>query len=245
MKNCYIYGAHVKTGYYKPYKSFKDLYQDGLPRKKKGIEFLVKSGKYIQPYLGDIYDDIGFNRELSQSCEIHFGYPRMGLETRASDPNNIQQILTQSYDRVVLMNDEVLWQWKTGSVLYYRFENDSETLSFFKYIFDGLIDVSKYIRKSKTNNPYQVGDYIQFTKDFYAESELSPGFTYKTGMICRVYHSEKDWIMVSPIDGVTAIRMPGTGGSKMLLGFSKIPLDVITKSTATQWICQTKLTNCN
>lgn len=235
MKNCYIYDAHVKTGYLKSYNSFKDLYGEGLPRKQKGIEFLVESGKKLQQSSGDIFDDIGFNRELSQSCEIHFGNPKMSLEPRASDPNSIQQIFTESYDRCVLMNDEVMWQWKTGSPLYYRFESSSEALAFYEYIFAGI---SLQIRKSKITKPYQVGDYIQFTKDFFAESELSPGFTYKTDMICRVYHSGKDWIMVSPIDGLTAIRMPGTGGSKMLLGFSKIPLDVITKSSFENWLHQ-------
>lgn len=225
----------MKTGYLKSYNSFKDLYSEGLPRKQKGIEFLVKSGKKLQQYSEDIFDDIGFNRELSQSCEIHFGNPKMSLEPRASDPNSIQQIFTESYDRCVLMNDEVMWQWKTGSPLYYRFESSSEALAFYEYIFNGI---SLPIRKSKITKPYQVGDYIQFTKDFFAESELSPGFTYKTGMICRVYHSGKDWIMVSPIDGSTAIRMPGTGGSKMLLGFSKIPLEVITKSSFKEWSYQ-------
>lgn len=235
MKSCYIYGAHVKTGYLKPYNTFKDLYCEGLPRKQKGIQFLVQSGKKLQQYTGDIFDDIGFNRDLSISCEIHFGNPKMSLEPRASDPNTIQQIYTESYDRCVLMNDEVMWQWKTGSPLYYRFESPTEALAFYEYIFAGI---SLPIRKTKVARSYQVGDYIQLKKDFHAESELSPGFTFEAGMICRVYNSGKDWIMVSPIDGVTAIRIPGTGGSKMLLGFSKIPLKVITKSSFENWAHQ-------
>lgn len=221
-------------GYLKPYTSFKDLYSEGLPRKQKGIEFLVKSGKNPKPHTGKIYDDIGFSRDLAVSNEINFGNPKMSIEPRATDPNTVNQVFTQSYDRVVLMNDEVLWQWKTGSVLYYRFESSIEAEKFFKFCMGGN-DFS-YIRHNKIKTPYQVGDYFQLTEDFTAGSDMAPEFPFQKGMVLRVYAAGNNWVMPSAVDRMTAIRIPNTGGAKMLFGMGKIPLDKIQKSTFKKWV---------
>lgn len=233
-KKVYIYGAHIKDGYLKDYESFSDLNTDGLVKKKKGIEFLVQTAKKPKINTGEIFDDIGFPRQLKTSAEIQFGNPRPDFNSRFIDIDHCTPISNDSYDRLVLMNDEVLWQWKTGSVLYYRFESTTEAEKFFRYCLGGN-DFS-YIRRNKIKTPYQVGDYFQLTEDVTTGSKHSEEFPFQKDTILRVYAAGDDWVIPSPVDRMTAIRIPGTGGAKMLFGMGKIPLNKIKKSNFKNWV---------
>ena len=214
MKNCYIYGSHVKVGYTKKYSTFSDLYHEGMSRSKTGIEYLVsKSKKPV--YNSEIpIDDIGFRRNLNLFSEYHFGNPYNHL------------VLGITYHKLTLMNDEVVWRWKTGSVLCYRFENRTESLKFFEHCLATINIFKPKIRKIETLFQYEIGDNFQLLDDitvpFY-------NYTYHKGEIFRVYDCDNSYVIPTGEDNKTLIRIPNTGGAKNWIGYCKIPLNLTRK----------------
>lgn len=254
VKQCYISGAHVKVGYLKSYSSFEDLFQEGMPKKHAGIEFLVcnaaSSLPAVHPFQGTVRDDIGFRRHLLSSAEIHFGSPRKRRVMQFDDLYDSWEKVIDSFDRLLLMNDEVVWQWKTGSPLCYRFESCLESEHFFFYLLekagiqalDGIQEVKVRREEERRKGCYEVGDYVKFTEDFLDVSTLESGFQWHAGDVIRVYNAgtspeeEGSWVQASGVDDVTQFRIPGSGGAKMLCAIGKIPAAVLEPSSWGEWL---------
>ena len=249
VKQCYISGAHVKVGYLKSYSSFEDLFHEGMPKKRTGIEFLVCNAASsflpaVHSFQGTVRDDIGFRRHLLSSAEIHFGSPRKRRVMQFDDLYDSWEKVIDSFDRLLLMNDEVVWQWKTGSPLCYRFESCLESEHFFSYLLEkaGIRGVNVR-REERRKGCYEVGDYVKFAEDFLDVSTLENGFQWHAGDVVRVYNAgisllEEDeaWVQASGVDDLTQFRIPGSGGAKMLCAIGKIPAAVLESSSWREWL---------
>ena len=134
----YIYGAHVKEGYSKSYSHFEEIAHEGMCKTSKGIldlvndkptcmfEFVENCLKHV-PYVGQ------------RTLNVYSEY-RRGKSKFRGIPNVVGYEL---WDRLMLMNDEVTWQWRTGSDLTYRFETISEAKEFFTWILMHRVDEVK------------------------------------------------------------------------------------------------------
>ena len=144
----------------------------------------------------------------------------------------------------MLMNDEVMWQWKTGSDLVYRFDDMLEALCFYEWVLDGLAgDVKAHLVQKEPITKFCVGDRVELLEDIefslscdlddesrmlhlsYACGLDSPLYgklpevvKLSKGEVVRVFDVDTDGFAISPIDGVTAFRVPGTGGAKIVVG---------------------------
>ena len=228
MKQVYIYGAHVKEAYIKPYESFSDIAHEGMSRSHEGILDLVNQ-KTNQPfeYVSDGLKNVPYvgSRYLNNYSEYQRGKPKfrgiLGL------------VGFELHDRIMLMNDEVTWQWKTGSDLTYRFESISEAEDFFKWVLKSRLSEVKIISAEKPAHfKFKVGDRVKLLSDItFTEDDLdiesrmfSFGLNFpsevlfKTGEEVRVFDVCADGFSISPIDKRTAFRIPGTGGGKAIIG---------------------------
>ena len=239
MKEVYIYGAHVKVGYSKKYSAFEDIAHEGMSKGKTGIWDLVHDKpkqkfewvddgalKHVPYGMGD--------RTLARCAECRRGKPKF---------RGIPGIVGyELWDRLMLMNDEVTWQWRTGSDLTYRFETIAEAKDFFTWILMHRINEVKTCSADAGNFRYRVGDRVRllddvaFTwNDLDCESKmLAFGMTLpkevvlKKGTVVRVFDVDADGLAISPIDNVTAFRVPRTGGAKVVYGSKTfLPFDVV------------------
>lgn len=225
--NVYIYGAHVKDGYLKEYKYFEEIAHEGMSKNGKGIldlvidkplckfEFVEDCLKHV-PYVGQ--------RALNNYSEYRRGKPKFrGI------PNVVGYEL---WDRLMLMNDEVTWQWRTGSDLTYRFETIAEAEEFFIWILKHRIGEVKIYSMDHDNFRYKIGDRIRLLNDVvftwedldYESRMLALGMTLpkeivlKKGTVVRVFDVAANGFVISPIDNFTAFRVPRTGGAKVVYG---------------------------
>ena len=156
----YIYGAHVKEGYSKSYSHFEEIAHEGMSKNGKGIldlvndklsckfQFVEDCLKHV-PYVGQ--------RALNNYSEYRRGKPKFrGI------PNVVGYEL---WDRLMLMNDEVTWQWRTGSDLTYRFETIAEAEKFFTWILKQRIDEIKIYSMDNDNFRYKIGDRVRLLDD--------------------------------------------------------------------------------
>ena len=241
MKEVYIYGAHVKVGYSKKYSAFEDIAHEGMSKGKIGIWDLVHDKpkqkfewvddsalKHVPYGMGD--------RTLARCAECRRGKPKF---------RGIPGIVGyELWDRLMLMNDEVMWQWKTGSDLVYRFDDMLEALCFYEWVLDGLAgDVKAHLVQKEPITKFCVGDRVELLEDIefslscdlddeskmlhlsYACGLDSPLYgklpevvKLSKGEVVRVFDIDMDGFSISPIDGVTAFRVPGTGGAKIVVG---------------------------
>ena len=232
MKEVYIYGAHVKVGYSKQYSAFEDIAHEGMSKGKTGIWDLVHD-KPKQKFewaddgaLSHVPYGMG-DRTLARCAECRRGKPKF---------RGIPGIVGyELWDRLMLMNDEVMWQWKTGSDLVYRFDDMLEALCFYEWVLDGLAgDVKAHLVQKEPITKFCVGDRVElledvvFTwKDLDNESKmlalrlnLPKEIVLKKGTVVRVFDVCSKGFSISPIDGVTAFRVPRTGGAKAAYGTS-------------------------
>ena len=233
----YIYGAHVKEGYSKSYSNFEEIAHEGMCKTSKGIldlvndkptcmfEFVENCLKHV-PYVGQ------------RTLNVYSEY-RRGKSKFRGIPNVVGYEL---WDRLMLMNDEVTWQWRTGSDLTYRFETIAEAKEFFTWILMHRVDEVKTCSADADNFRYRVGDRVRllddvvFTwNDLDCESKmLAFGMTLpkevvlKKGTVVRVFDVDADGLAISPIDNVTAFRVPRTGGAKVVYGSKTfLPFDAV------------------
>ena len=237
MKEVYIYGAHVKVGYSKKYSAFEDIAHEGMSKGKTGIWDLVHD-KPKQKFewvddgtLSHVPYGMG-DRTLARCAECRRGKPKF---------RGIPGIVGyELWDRLMLMNDEVMWQWKTGSDLVYRFDDMLEALCFYEWVLDGLAgDVKAHLVQKELITKFCVGDRVELLEDIefslscdlddesrmlhlsYAcglNGKLPEVVKLSKGEVVRVFDVDMDGFSISPIDGVTAFRVPGTGGAKIVVG---------------------------
>lgn len=237
-KKVCIYGAHVKCEYVKSYVKLEDIAHEGMRRSNEGIWDLVHSSSKMlfkrvqeEDCLKHVPYDLG-RRNLNCFAEVRRGKPKFrGIPGLVGYP---------LYDRLILMNDEVMWQWKTGSDLVYRFESIAEAKRFWKWTLDGIVDSDEVFNVPEDDESlngciFNIGDRVKlledvtfFKKDLDAESamlsnvgkmqHLPDEVILKKNMIVRVHDVQGDRFTVSPIDGLTAFRVPGTGGAKVVYG---------------------------
>lgn len=139
--------------------------------------------------------------------------------------------------RTALANDEVLWQWRTGSVLAFRFESLRESRAFWNYIFPN-IEESSISTKEVTG--LIVGDRVRFKMDVAVSqpsvfefldfsSSQHPSWRFEKDHEVRVADVSEDgkFFIATPVDGHDAIRIPGTGGAKLIKSFGWISSEAV------------------
>jgi len=197
----YIYGAHVRCGYWIEADSIADI-KSKLQRPGHDIKKLKDSRKHWVEQVSELPKDECSARQcgLLQWCEWRSGTPsKRGI-----------------FCRVALMNDEVLWQCRTGSVLTYRFESLADSQRFFISLFP-----DSHVQTAARSRQYEVGDIVKVTCDVKIVEPC--GYIYKAGSEFRVYDFIDGCVVPSGIDGVTYIRIPNSGGSKAHIGYGLIP----------------------
>ena len=223
-----VYGSHVKTGYVVDVSCLSDLDVHGMLKKKQGIKGLVDSmckpssrRKFTQHH-GDILDDVHMKRPLNTYAEYRIG--KADEDVFGFDRAN----------RLLLMNDEVVWQWKTGSVLCYRFICDSKAAElFYRWCLDGKTDDGQvHVTREETPFKFKIGDEVEMLEDVDILpnavgmfANFSGYFGYKKGEKVRVYSVDDKSFIASGEDGKTLIRIPRTGGAKEWIGSGPIPVE--------------------
>jgi hypothetical protein len=114
------------------------------------------------------------------------------------------------------MNDEIMWQFRTGSVLYYRFDDIKTAKEYYIHLLQS-VGIDPEIRWHEKTTKFGVGDIVRLNKDINK--------FYKSGDIVRVYACNDDAFVITPTDGITLIRIPNTGGAKDWLGYEWIPIN--------------------
>lgn len=147
------------------------------------------------------------------------------LKINAEDMLN--EINKTRFDRICLMNDEVMWQARTGSPLTYRFGSLAEAEKYFRWVLSDVVS-NVVVHKADTTFKFKVGDKVLLLEDFKVRPTAWNGWntwTYKAGEPLRVYDFsiEHDAIVPSGKDGKTLLRIPKTGGAKQFIGYGWIP----------------------
>ena len=223
LKKLHIQGAHVRKEYDFEYETFADL--DKLP-KAQNIINLAKCHRWKPSYTVDVgafpRNDCGMWRSggLVQWGELVCGS---------------RHPLSETICRVALANDEVLWQWRTGSVLVYRLESLAEAENLYKLLFGADVEIFRH-----KENGLLVGSKVKFKETFGILNplgKLTDSFGYFTttdwvvpkDYVARVYDVSSDgkYFMVTGVDGFDLIRVPNSGGAKMFLSVGWIPIDVV------------------
>jgi len=220
LKKLHIQGAHVRKEYDFEYESFADL--DKLP-KAQNIINLAKCHRWKDSEIIDLpRNDCGMWRSG-------------GLVQWAEKVCGSRHPFSGQTCRTTLANDEVLWQWRTGSVLVYRFESLIEAENFYKLLFGDVVEISR-----KEVKGLLVGSKVKFKETFGIVNplgRLTDSFGYFTtsswtipkGYVARVYDVSQDgkYFMVTGVDGYDLIRVPNSGGAKMFLSVGWIPVDEV------------------
>lgn len=241
MKEVYIYGAHVKVGYTKKYDRFEEIAHEGMEKSKTGIWDLV----HDKPKQKFEWVDVGALKHVPYGMGdrnlVGYAECRRGKPKFRGIPGIVGYEL---WDRLMLMNDEVMWQWKTGSDLVYRFDDLIEALDFYEWVLDGVIgDVIEHLVEKELVTKFCVGDRVELLEDIEYNlsydldpesrmlaltqqglprcAEILKHVKLSKGEVVRVFNVDMNGFSISPIDGVTAFRVPGTGGAKIVVGTQK------------------------
>lgn len=220
LKKLHIQGAHVRKEYDFEYESFADL--DKLP-KTQNIINLAKCHRWKDSEIAGLpRNDCGMWRAG-------------GLVQWAEKVCGSRHPFTGQICRVTLANDEVLWQWRTGSVLVYRLESLAEAENLYKLLFGADVDISR-----KEVKGLLVGSKVRFKESFGIVNPIgkmtdSLGYFTTTNWVvpkdyvARVYDVSPDgkYFMVTGVDGYDLIRVPNSGGAKMFLSVGWIRTDVV------------------
>ena len=216
MKTVHVQGAHVRKEHDFKYETFADL--EKLPKSQQIAE-LVKCHRWQDSDTSD------FPRN---DCNL----PRLGgLVQWAEKTCGSRHPSSGTICRIALANDEVLWQWRTGSVLVYRFESLAEAENFYKLLFGAEANISR-----KAVDSLLVGSKVKFKEPVGIVNplgKLSAALGYfapsnwvvPKDYVARVYDVSPDGkqFMVTGVDGFDLIRIPRSGGAKMFLSIGWIP----------------------
>lgn len=220
LKKLHIQGAHVRKEHDFEYESFADL--DKLP-KAQNIVSLAKCHRWKASEI------VGFPRN---DCGMHRSG---GLVQWAEKVCGSRHPFTDQICRVALANDEVLWQWRTGSVLVYRLESLAEAERLYKLLFGAEAEISR-----KESKGLLVGSKVRFKEPFGIINPLgkltdslgyfiASDWVVPKDYVARVYDVSPDGkhFMVTGVDGFDLVRVPGSGGAKMFLSAGWIPIDAV------------------
>ena len=227
FKTLHIQGAHVKKEYDYKYESFDDLLK--LP-KSQCIISLVKGHKWKHSDVTDYpRNDLGLWRSG-------------GLVQWAERTCGSLHPVSGTVCRIALANDEVLWQWRTGSVLVYRFESLKEARDFYKLLFGE--DVAIFI---KQDDGIIVGDKVKFKRDVVVTNPIASWSSIFGYLSSDVWNFYKDYVVrvadvsrdgksfvATGVDGYDLIKIPRSGGAKMLKSYGWIPVEYIEKKRKMQ-----------
>ena len=228
-KVAYIYGAHVKQSYTVKYDSFEELLHEGQGKSKISIFELVhiKPTQKFWQCNEQLVDDLGFVRPLNVFAEYRRGKQhkinlevpdKFDLSVKQTLKNALEELNKTRFDRLCLMNDEVMWQARTGSPLTYRFGSLTEAEKYFRWVLSDVVS-NVVVNKANTTFKFKIGDKVLLLEDFKVRPTAWNGWstwTYKAGEPLRVYDFsiEHDAIVPSGKDGKTLLRIPRTGGAK-------------------------------
>lgn len=193
----YIYGSHIKLGFVHEFSSFAEI--DTMKWQHKGWNiFELMHSKKSQPffeYKGEILDDVNILRKVRNlSCYSEYRrgkanklkvdpslFKLFGTEFAGFIEDTVENLNSTRFDRIVLMNDEVMWQYRTGSVLYYRFESIEIAKLYYVHLLKS-VNVVPTIHFNENLEKFNVGDKVQLKVDV---NEF-----YKTRDVVRVYDCE-------------------------------------------------------
>lgn len=119
----------------------------------------------------------------------------------------------------MLMNDEVGFQWSTGSYVAYRFYDKTLAREFWKLLAPEWTEVKTASKQFKLD----VGDEVELLEDFQVcDVQI---WNYKRGSILRVYDINETKFVPAPIPNETLLKVPGTKWSWNWPGYGWIPLE--------------------
>lgn len=212
----WIYGHHIKPQWLET-SSLEDLARRNLGSLPKLISG-KKTWKICQGDDAVPTDDFTIDVEVQDifgktACVVSKPLRTCGLTQFAHlkiDP------LKSRTSRCMLMNDEVAFQFSTGSYVAYRLETKKLALDFWKMLVPELISNARFEPKKFS---LDVGDQIELLEDVLVDRCI-----YRRGDVLRVYDINQDSFVPAPILGKTLLKIPGTRWAHEWIGYGWIPL---------------------
>lgn len=240
MDNVYIYGHHIKPQHFS-YSSLDELVARNLGRLPELIAGKIpgetkKQWKSVDEIPADDFRDFNASVKLDlasflgQSGQLDLDAVAAWVIASASKATPLRKCgLTQwchlksklsgRCSRCMLMNDEVGFQWSTGSYVAYRFFSKDTARAFWMKLAPAWTEVKTAPKKFA----WDVGDEVKLLDDVVVSDVRE--WKYKRGEVLRVYDINEHAFVPAPIPGETLTRVPGTKWSWDWVGYGWIPLE--------------------
>lgn len=243
----WIYGHHIKPQW-QEFTSLKELSARNvgrLPELIAGKNLSSKSSKQWKPsdeIPADDFKDFNQGLEILDGCSAFNG--KFSLDTLlwqvAEEIEKKSKVFSPSYalrkcgltqwchlktklagrsSRCMLMNDEIGFQWSTGSYVAYRFYDKTLAREFWKLLAPEWAEVKIASKQFRLD----VGDEVEMLEDFQVVDVQR--WTYKRGSRLRVYDINETKFVPAPIPNETLLKVPGTKWSWDWPGYGWIPLE--------------------
>lgn len=245
----WIYGHHIKPQW-QEFTSLKELAARNvgrLPELIAGKNLSSKSSKQWKLSAEIPADDFkdfnqdlkfldgcnAFNGDFSLDTLLWQAAEEIGKKSKVFSPSyalrkcgltqwsHLKTKLAGKCSRCMLMNDEVGFQWSTGSYVAYRFYDKTLAREFWKLLTPSSAEVKVAPKQFKLD----VGDEVELLEDFQVcDVQI---WNYKRGSILRVYDVNETKFVPAPIPNETLLKVPGTKWSWDWPGYGWIPLEKV------------------
>lgn len=246
MHKVWIYGHHIKPHWYR-FSSLQELVNKNIGRLpeliagKKG-EKMRKLWKLSSEIPADDFKD--FNQQLKMDLLGNDSSGKFSLDSllvQVSEMARRSKIFSpdsalrkcpltqwshlktkldgQRCSRCMLMNDEVGFQWSTGSYVAYRFFDKTLARDFWKI----LAPVWALVKTAPKKFKWDVGDEVELL-DEVSVNDVSR-WDYKRGSILRIYDINDQAFVPAPIPNETLLKVEGTKWTWTWRGYGWIPLE--------------------
>ena len=201
-RTVYIYGSHI-AAYSKEFTDLTELdAEEGIKKVGKSLYKLVQSKKSWK-----LNEEISETNQPKDEC---YG------NVRTSNCLNIYSECRTGRDlqtRLALMQDEVLFQYATGSIIVFRFDNVKDSVDYYEHLLDEKVDKVKIFVKDDIFK-LSVGDIVEFKKSYVT----AYNYEFQVGDKVRVFACFDDCFIPTCEEGKNLVRIPNSGGAKLWLG---------------------------
>lgn len=214
----WIYGHHVKPQWTAEFSSLEELAKSNagrLPEMIAGRSFVLgsekktaKRWKVSSELPHDDFMDFRDGKSLRKCGLTQWCHLKSKLEGRCS--------------RAMLMNDEIAFQWSTGSYVAWRLWDKKLARDLWTMLATGVPGAE--VKTAEKKFMWDVGDRVQLVRDFTAAG-MAGSVSFKRGKILRVYDISEKSFVPAPVQGETLLKIPGTKWAWAWLGYAEIPLE--------------------
>jgi len=198
-----------KSSYEMPADDFKDFNQD--------LSFLNSSSSFTGDFsLDELLWQVA--EEINEKSKV-FSEKTALRKCKLTQWSHLKTKLDGRCSRCMLMNDEVGFQWSTGSYVAYRFNDKTLARDFWKLLAPSWSEIEIATKQFK----WDVGDEVELLDS--VEVDDVQLWRYQKGDILRVYDINDEAFVPAPIPGKTLLRAPGTRWGWNWLGYGWIPLE--------------------